>query len=255
MHPSIPLIRLQPLPAHGPRGPVDQVNLLWRYRWLVRNLVARELQVRYRNSVLGLAWSLLNPLLLALVLTFVFEYLLRTAPVGSPFPVFVLTGVLAWTFFATSVSGSMGAVVNSAAVITRVYFPRDALPVATVLSNGVNFLIAVVVLILACFAFGIFASATWFAFPIVFVGETLFALGIGMIFASINVYFRDTQFISDALLLCWFFLTPIFYDLNQVAQATDRPNLDEAVLLLNPMAAYVTMYRDIFLLHVVPARS
>jgi ABC-type polysaccharide/polyol phosphate export permease len=235
------------------RAPVvSRLLLLWRYRSLLRNLVARDLKLRYRDSAIGFAWSLLNPLLMMLVFTVVFTLLLRSAPTDVPYPPFLLTAILAWNFFQISVLAGAGSVVGSAGLVTKVYFPREILPLAAVLVNGVNFLLAMLVLIPVTLVYGIGPDPLWIFFPVVLLSQALFTVGITFLVAGFNVFFRDTSYIVDFLLLAGFFLTPIFYDIRQVFAPADGAELGHLVLLLNPMASYVTSYREILLMHSQP---
>jgi lipopolysaccharide transport system permease protein len=233
-------------------APVQRLQQLWRYRALLRNLVARDLTLRYRNSAVGFAWSLLNPLLMMLVFTVVFSVLLRSAPSDVPYPPFLLTALLAWNFFSISVVAGVASIVGNSQLVTKVYFPREILPISAVLVNGVNFLLALLVLIPVTIVFGIAPDPLWIVFPIVLISQTLFTLGITFLVSGLNVFYRDTAYIVDVLLLAWFFFTPIFYDIHQVLNATDNGEMAAVVLALNPMAAYVTSYRAIFLTHTAP---
>jgi ABC-type polysaccharide/polyol phosphate export permease len=226
---------------------------LWQYRALLRNLVVRDVRLRYRNSVFGFLWSLLNPLLMMGVFTMLFVVLLHTKPANNvPFPLFVLTGLLAWNYLATSVGGGLGSIVNGAGLISKVSFPREILPIAIVLANAVNFLLALVVLIPVILIFGIAPSGAWLIFPVIFLGQTLFVLGVVMFLAAVNVYFRDTEVIMEVGILAWFFLTPIFYDITQVFPEWHGYDLPRLVRIINPMASYITSYRDIFLQSAMP---
>lgn len=126
-------------------NPLTRVRELYAYRELLKNLVARDLKLRYRNSVLGFAWCLLNPLLMMTVFTIVFTVLLTSNTIDK-FPVFILCGILAWNLHTTALTGAMNSVVGQAALVQKVYFPREVLPISAVLSNTVNFLLSLVVL-------------------------------------------------------------------------------------------------------------
>ena len=128
------------------RGFFARLDELWSYRELLRNLVIRDLKVRYRNSALGVLWSLGNPLLMALVFTVVFTVMTGFSSEIEGYPVFVLCGILPWNFFSASVIGSIRSIVDNAPLVSKVYFPRENLPISIVLANLVNFLMALVVL-------------------------------------------------------------------------------------------------------------
>jgi len=244
----------KPLSLFGASQPLGR---LWKYRSLVQNVVARDLKLRYRNSVFGFIWSLLNPLLMMGVFTIVFMVLLHTAPTEGayrdiPFPLFLLTGILAWNYLAISIAGGMSSIVGNAGLVTKVYFPREVLPVSAVLSNTINFLLALVVFIGATFVSGIGPALSWLYFPLVLLSQTLFVFGIVLFIAALNVYYRDTEVIMEVFITAWFFMTPIFYDITQVVHEWHGVDLPRLVRIINPMASYITSYRDIFLLHSAP---
>jgi lipopolysaccharide transport system permease protein len=225
---------------------------LWRYRDLLYNLVLRDLKVRYKNSVLGILWSLLNPLLMMVVFTLVFNVLSGSSDI-QPYPAFILSGVLVWNLFAASVTSAIGSIVGNAHLIKKVYFPREVLPMAAVLGNVVNFSLALPVYFLLATLLGLPPTEKILLLPAVLLVQVLFTLGISFILATLNVFYRDTQIVMEVVLLAWFFLTPVFYPLKQVL-----PNgwtiggvfLESHVVqrlyrIVNPMASIVATYRDI----------
>jgi lipopolysaccharide transport system permease protein len=218
---------------------ITQLREVVRYREAVRNMVARDLKVRYSHSALGFVWGLFNPLLMTLVYTVVFTYLV---PNGIPrFPVFILAALLPWNFFGGTVASTTGAITTNGHLINRVYFPREILPVANLLSNAVNFVVALLLLFAFMAAYQVPVRLTALWLPVLVVVELALALGLGLGLAAVNVYLRDTQQIVDIGMLAWFFLTPIIYSMDMIPSAALRL----AVLLLNPMASLVTATRDI----------
>lgn len=241
----------QPLktPVVGPTAvyPITHLQTLWQYRGLVRNLVVRDLKLRYRSSFLGFGWSLLNPLLVIAVLTFVFSVIFPSRPLGVPFPAFLLPGVLAWNYLAAGLLAGMGSITGNVALVSKIYFPREVLPIAAVLAHGVNFLLAFPVMVAALIVLGMGVSWAYALLPVVLISQTLFVLGVAMILAGVNVYFRDTGVIMEVILFAWMFLTPIFYNLADVVKS--RPPGDPTWLLgvFNPMAIYLSEYRQLLL--------
>lgn len=212
---------------------------IFRYREAARLLTLRELQVRYSNSALGVVWSLFHPLLMTLFFTLVFTVML---PNSIPhYPVFFLAALLPWNFFNLSVVGSTNAITHNQQLVNRVYFPREILPVAVVAANGLNFLIALVPLALMMLALGVPFTLALLWLPVVILVQGLFSLGLSLALAALNVYFRDIQQIVEVLMLPWFFLTPIVYSSDLIA----NPAIRQAVLAANPMASLVTVYRQI----------
>ncbi|MBI1877805.1 MAG: ABC transporter permease, partial [Chloroflexi bacterium] len=166
-----------------------QLLHLGQYQSLIRNLVVRDLKVRYRNSVLGILWSLMNPLLMMLVFTVVFTVMapVRSASVEN-FPIFLLCGLLPWNFFASSAIGSTVSIVANAPLIKKVYFPREVLPLSMILANLVNFSIALIVLFGMIFVFGIPLTIWALYLPVVILIQIIFTLGVGLFLATVNVF-------------------------------------------------------------------
>lgn len=223
---------------------------LIHYRELARNLVIRDLKVRYKNSVLGILWSLMNPLLMMLVFTVVFTVM---APVRAPelpsYPVFVLCALLPWNFFTSSIIGSTTSIVSNAALLKKVYFPREILPLSLVLANLVNFLIALIVLFAMIFVFQIPLTIWLIYLPLIILIQIIFTLGIGFFLATANVFYRDTQQVMDVVVLAWFFVTPIIYPINILPRNYELLGLTldirRLAYIVNPMASLIANYRDI----------
>ena len=181
---------------------------LVRFKDLIRNLVARNLKVRYKNSVLGILWSLLNPLFMMSVYTVVFVFM--RAGNGSvrnqDFPVFVLCALLPWNFFSGAVIESVGSIVDNASLVKKVYFPREILPLSVVLSNLVNFGIALTILIPMLLIFGIGFTPWILMLPVVMLIQFCFITGMALILSTLNVFYRDTRAIMDVAMMAWFFV-------------------------------------------------
>ena len=218
---------------------ISQFRDIYHYREAVRNMVARDLKVRYSNSVLGIIWSLFSPLLMTLVYYVVFTYLV---PSGiQKFPIYLMAGLMPWTFFAASLVGTTLAVSSNGTLINRVYFPREVLPLASLLSNGVNFLISLVLLFvfIALFRIPLGFSLVWL--PVIVLIQTVFSFGLGLLLAALNVFFRDTQQLVDVSVLAWFFVTPIIYSLDVIHNAS----LKLVLQIVNPMAGLIVAYRHV----------
>jgi lipopolysaccharide transport system permease protein len=222
---------------------------LYAYRNLLYNLVLRDLKVRYKNSILGVLWSLLNPLFIAIVFSLVFKQALG----GDirQYYVFFLVGIMPWNFFSGSLMGGTMAVISNAALVKKVNFPRELLPLATVLSNLVNFLIAIIVLLVFLFASGLGLSIHALWVPVILATQVIFTLGLAMLFGALNVFYRDVLMILDIAMLAWFFLTPVFYPLEQfdgMGSLTIGGSTFEASRVmrwLNPMASIIDGYRTV----------
>ena len=231
---------------------VLHVRELWAYRDLLYNLVVRDLKLRYKNSVLGILWSLLNPLLMMLVFTLVFKVLAGGSRLPA-YPAFILSGVLVWNLFSTSVTRALGSIVANAHLIKKIYFPREALPIAAVLANLVNFLLALPVYFGLAAALGRTPTVWILLLPAIILVQLFFTLGISFILATINVFYRDTQIVMEVVLLAWFFLSPVFYSISEVAPGgahigglvLSSFDVQRWMRILNPMASIIATYRDI----------
>jgi homopolymeric O-antigen transport system permease protein len=212
---------------------------------LLHELVVRDLKLRYRRSVLGLLWTLLNPLAQLLVLNLVFRLVL---PLEIPnYSLFLFTGLLAWNWFQTSLFAGTGSIVESRELIRRPGFPIAILPVITVISSFIHFLLALPILLLFMFLFGIHFSSAFLALPVVFVFQFVLCLGLIYLLATIQVTFRDTQYLLGVLLFLGFYLTPVFYDSSAI------PLKVQVLYRLNPMVTIIDAYRSVFIHAELPA--
>lgn len=198
--------------ARGRLQAVVEFGELWRYRYLIRNLVARDLKVRYKRSVLGFVWVMLNPLLTTIVLSIVFSFLFgATQP---HYPAFVLGGLLIWNLFSQGTVAAMSNLIGNSGTLRRMYIPPSVFVVSSVGSALVNLLFTLVPFILVSFALQAPLSLTWLYVPIACVQAMLFTLGIGLIVSSMMVFFNDTYEIYLVLLTAYNYLTPVFYPIK-----------------------------------------
>ena len=219
---------------------LENLLQLPRYRGLIQSLVSRELKARYRGSVLGFFWSFANPLLLLLVYTFVFSYVMRPPEGIHDYALFLFCGLLPWTWFQTSLVESSGVLISGGNLIKKVMFPAEILPIVTVLSNLVHFLFGLIILIV----FLVYYQAPlqpvellWF--PIVVIVQLVLTLGFALILSALTVHFRDIKDILGNVMTLWFFATPIIYSWkNPPAQI--RRFLD-----LNPFTHLAVSYQEI----------
>lgn len=220
---------------------------LLRYRSLVLNLVLRDLKSRYKRSVLGFLWSLLNPLAMMLVFTVVFTIIMPSKI--ENYPIFLLCGLLPWNFFTGALMVSINSVAGNANLVKKVYFPREVLPISAVLASLVNFLLGLAVLfVVLIFFHGHFSPWLWLL-PLVILIQTCFTLGVALFLSAINVYYRDTLMIMDVVLLAWFFLTPVVYS-NSILPPNYQVlgmsvDIQRVMYIVNPMASLIAAYRDL----------
>ncbi len=222
-------------------------------RELLTNLTLRELRGKYKRSLLGWTWSLLNPISLMVIYTVVFGGFLGVkVPPGDPsginsFPVWLMCGLLPWNFVSGSLTGSMATLIGNAGLIKKVYFPRELLPLSTVLSLDVSFLIEMAVLCAFIGVIGAPMVLPWMV-PALFVmvAITAYAAGLGLCFSVLNVYFRDVQYLVGILLNLWFYLTPVVYPMTLVETFA---NAHGSYLLklykINPMVEFTDVFRSL----------
>ena len=221
---------------------------LFQYKDLVENLVLRDLKLRYRNSVLGFLWSLVNPLLLMLVFTVVFTVMLPNWSTPH-YPIFILCAVLPWNFFNTSIMGAITTISGNGNLIKRVYFPRETLTISSVLANFVNFCLSLIVLILLILLFRMPITVWALYLPLIMAVQVLFILGVALLLATVNVFYRDTTVIMEVLMQAWFFLTPVVYPMERLPESGQILGISLSIrrlaYILNPMASIIASYRSI----------
>lgn len=227
---------------------ISKLRELFSYRELIENLVVRDLKVRYRSSVLGFFWSWLNPLLLMTVFTVVFTVMMPNLAIPK-FPVFVLCALLPWNFFSAAVTSAMNSIVHNAHLTKKVYFPREILPISTVLSNLVNFLLSLPVLFLFVILFGVPLTPSLLFLPLIVLVQVAFATGVALVLSTLNVFYRDTAVIMEVVMQAWFFLTPIFYPAELLPEWKTLWGVALPVrrltYILNPMASIIASYRTV----------
>lgn len=207
-------------------------------------MVGREIKARYKQSVLGYFWVIINPLAQMLVMSFAFSLILRiptNASAHIPYSIFLFTALLPWNLFATSLSSATNSLVNSASLITKVYFPRTIMVLASIISKLVDFFFALSILILYLFIYQIplNINVLW-AIPI-FLLQQIFTLGLSLFLAAANLLYRDIQYLLNLILVLWMYATPIIYPADIV------PSQYKLIFQLNPMAVIINAYRQTIL--------
>src|SRR5262245_37137804 len=213
---------------------IGMSRTLYRHRELIGILVAKQLKLRYRGTVLGFVWTLLNPLLLMLVYTLVFAVYFR---IDLPaYPAFLFSGLLPWLWFSSSLQQGATSILDGTSLVTRSQFPAEVLPVVCVIANAANFLLTLPMLFAFLLAFGVPLGPSLVVLPLLIVLEGMLALGVALIVAAVNVHFRDLQHIIVHLLTVLQFLTPVFYPATLIPEGL-RP-----LALLNPLAVLMTAF-------------
>ncbi len=232
---STPPLTLRIRPSRG----WTSINLreLWEYRELIYFLVWRDIKVRYKQTVMGAGWAIIQPFFTMVVFSLFFGRLANMPSDGVPYPLFAFTALVPWTFFANGLTQSSNSLVGSAHLITKVYFPRLAVPIATVLSGVVDFLLAFVVLITMVLAYGSLPSANVIWLPLFLLLALATSLGVGLWLSAMNVQFRDVRYIVPFLTQVWLFASPIAYPSSLLSEPW------RTVYALNPMVGVVEGFR------------
>lgn len=213
----------------------ELVRETYRYRELIWALALKELTLRYKRSVLGFMWALLNPALLMLVLTVVFSTVMRF-PIPH-YPIFLLSVLLPWTFFSQSLSYSVESIVGNADLIKKVSVAKLVFPMAAIVSNLINLLLSLIPLFVLVPLMKHPLHWTWLYLPVPILALTIFTLGTSFLFATANVYYRDVSHIVQVVLSAWFYLTPIIYPLDFI------PAKDQWFFKLNPLIYVINGFR------------
>jgi len=230
----------------------SEIKAVYKWRELLWQMVGREVKARYKQSILGYFWVILNPLAQMLVMSFAFSIILRI-PTNSteniPYSIFLFVALLPWNLFANSVSSATASLVSSGSLITKIYFPRTILVISTITAKIIDFLFASIVLIIYMVAYQIPINMNilWI-FPIFFI-QQIFTLGLSFFFAAANLLYRDIQYLLGLILTLWMYLTPIIYPADMV------PERFRFIFQLNPMSVIVNAYRQVILAGAPPKYS
>ena len=244
-HAALPVVEMDDRTAE-PRGLDRTLRGLAQYRHLLRNLVAKDLKLKYRGSVFGFIWSLANPLIMIAVYTVAFTYILRLRTPAFVF--YLMLGILAWTFFANAIAMSTGSLVDNGGLVRSVWFPRAILPIATVLFNFSQYLLtAIVFLPVMMVIYGVTPAAPMLAFPIFLLLQVGLTVGLSLITAVGTAFFRDVRHFVDVGIAILFWATPVVYETSQLPEGLRR------AILLSPLSPYITAYHDVFYYRQWPA--
>ena len=234
--------------ATEPRSMMATLRSMLAYRELIRNLVMKELKLKYRGSVLGFFWSLLNPLAMVATYTLAFKYIIGIQQPGFAF--FILPGIMAWTFFANASMLSTGALIEGTPLIKAVAFPRAILPLSTTLFCLIQYVLMIVTVLPLTFLFyKVPSPGLLLLFPVFLTLQLAFTVGASLVLAAATTFFRDVRHFVEIALPILFWLTPIVYQLSQA------PPWLRTVLLASPMSAFVVAYQRIFYYGTWPAPS
>jgi len=234
---ELPLIRIEPSQGWVPL----KLRELWEYRELVYFLIWRDIKVRYKQTVLGASWAILQPFLTMVVFSLFFGRLAKIPSDGLPYPIFSYAALVPWTLFANGLRQASNSLVGSANLIKKVYFPRLALPLAAVLSGGVDFMLAFLVLLGMMFYYGVSPTIHTLWLPLFLLLAFMTSLGVGLWFTAMNVQFRDVHYVVPFLTQLWLFITPIAYPSSLLSEPW------RTLYAINPMAGVVEGFRWVLL--------
>lgn len=217
---------------------------LLKYRSLLYELVIRDIKIRYRRSVLGLLWTLLNPILMMAVMSVVFSHLFRFEI--DNFPIYFFTGNILFTFMTEATTNSLNAVIGSSSLIKKVYIPKYLFPLSKSIASGVNLFFSYIAMMIVMLVTGVEFSGTMLLTPLLIIYIMMFAVGLGLILSTMMVFFRDTAHLYSVVTLAWMYLTPIFYPANLLSEKS------ALILKINPMYYYIEYFRNIVLYGKIP---
>lgn len=210
-----------------------------KYQWLLRELVVRDLKIKYRRSVLGYLWSILNPLLMMIILTIVFSNIFRFDI--ENYPVYLLSGQILFTFFAEATNTAMNSILAGASLIKKVYLPKYIFPVSRVISSFTTMIFSLMALVIVMLFTKADFSITLIILPLILFYFLIFSVGVSLILSTLIVFFRDTQYLYGVLLTALNYLTPIFYPVSIL------PDWLKELMVFNPMYNFIEIFRKIMI--------
>jgi lipopolysaccharide transport system permease protein len=223
------------------RSLLSQIRMLIQYREMLFLWTGRELRTRYRQSLLGFGWAVVQPVFQTLVISIIFGIFIKVPSDGFPYPVFAYTGVLPWLLFSSSVGAAVPSVVTNMQLLSKIYFPREILPLSAILTRVFDFLIGFIVFAGLILWQGIPLHATLLYVPLLLIIQTLLAVGIGLLGAAISVFVRDITFALPFILQLWMYATPVIYPVSAI------PESWRSLYMWNPMAGIIDSYRRVIL--------
>ena len=214
---------------------------LAKYKDLLIVFAWREFTIRYRQSIIGVLWAILQPLSMMLLFTFIFSFVLKHKVSDIPYPVFFYSGLLPWTFFASSLNYSIPSLTNHYNLITKIYFPREILPLAGIIVAGIDFIIASIffIILMLFYKVPLTLTALW-SIPL-FGMLVIFTISVSLFLSSLNVYYRDVKLATNFLIQLWFFASPVMYSIDKV------PMKWKILLFLNPLTFIIENMRRVLL--------
>jgi len=210
----------------------------FKYKYLLTQLTLREIKARYKQSFVGYAWVVLNPIAQMVVYSFVFSIVFRFPTNNVPYIIFLYAALLPWTLLQTSITSATQSLVDNSSLLKKVNFPREVIPYASILSKIVDFVFSAVIFFILCFLMKVHISPTIIIFVPLFVFQLLLTTGLSLVFSTFNLFYRDIQYLTNLLMMLWMYMTPIVYPLSLV------PSQYVFIYKLNPMVGIIEGYRS-----------
>lgn len=220
---------------------IQNIQELYKFRSLLWVWSLREIRVRYKQSVLGGIWAILQPFSTMLIFSLIFGVIIKVPTNGIPYPVFFYSALLPWTFFSSSITTAVPSLISNLNLVTKIYFPREILPIASIVAAFIDFLIAALLYIVLLIIYHVPVKISILWIPILLIMQTLLTLGISFLGASLIVAYRDIRFVIPLALQLWMYLSPVVYPLSSV------PDRFRFLYMLNPMAGIIDSYRSLLL--------
>jgi ABC-type polysaccharide/polyol phosphate export permease len=217
---------------------VTIIKEFWRYRELLLIITVRDIKARYKQTILGISWAIFVPLVTMLTFSLVFGRFMKIDTQGIPYPIFAYCGILPWTFFANSLSFAINSLVLNAGLLTKIYFPREVFPIASIIACFVDFCIASLILVGLMVKYGVVVKWVVVIIPLILGVQIIFTSGLALIFSMANLFFRDIKYVFQVILPLWMFATPVVYQI---------PEKYQWLYVINPMAPLISSYRTLVL--------
>ena len=225
---------------------IQMMKEMVEYRELLWSLTLKDIRIRYKQTFLGITWAIFTPLAMMLIFTFVFQRVAKVSTGDIPYPIFVYCGLLPWTFFSASLTTAVTCLVQNSNLVTKIYFPREVLPLAAIFSKLIDFIIAGVVFVGLMIFYEVSVNWTILFFPFILLIQIIFMIGVSFLLSMGNLFYRDVGYLFNVLILLWMFVTSVIYPIN-----VENP-LMQRVLNLNPMTPIIDSYRNVLIQGVVP---
>lgn len=223
---------------------IKRIKFIYSHRHTLKDMVIKELKAKYSNSILGISWAIVNPLLIMLVISFVFTVVFKVEM--KNFPLFILSGILPWMFFSAAISESVFSIINQAQMLRQFNIPKEILPLSSIFANFLNFLLGWIIILPVFLFFKPKAIILLPALVFIVITHLIFIAGLGVALSVLNVRFRDIGHLLGVILMFWLWVTPVFYSIDMI------PLFFRKIYAFNPMTCYIISYRNILFEGIIP---